>query len=172
MEKFLIKPVILFLSRRDWSLEKIRKLQKKILIGFSIFFTITVLRFEFGFNNPNFSVSVSADIPFLIIEMVLFTLYTMYLYYYFKYFDKVKEYYLFSLLSDHKQVVCAYHDKDIENKVYKIEKIVVSGIFGTTAHIHIRGDEHYYFDDWRAFKFVGVKESRKLKLQQLKNIMK
>jgi len=178
MKKILFEPVILFLSRRGWSLEKIRKYQKNFLVGISIFFAITVLRFDIGFNDPNVWVSISTYIPLLIVEMILFTVFTFYVYYYFQYFDDVKKQYTLSLLSNHKQIVCAYPDDIFDNRIYKIEKgTEVNNYLGgslTTEviHIHIRGDETYQFDDWRVFKFVGVKESRKLKLQQLKDILK
>jgi len=165
--KELIGKLIIYLSRKNYSQDKIKHSQKKFLYVFLPIFIVTTFRFNFIEGG----ISVSANVTFLIINLFILSLLTLIFYLSVSYFTEVRVNYLSKLFKYHDQVVCAYSDTDFGDTVYKIEKNSHISSYGTNVHIHTISGKLYQFDDWRSFKFVGIKESRKLKLERLKTII-
>ena len=163
-----IKYLVIFFSRRDID---IKKYQKKILFSFIAVFVITALDFSFNVTGSIVGLSVSvSNITLLFIEIVSFGLLTYIFYLYYLWFDSIKYKYLIELFCN-KQIHCAYGDDRFDSNFHTIETNK-NGYGISNHHIHLSTGEIYRFDDSRAFKFVAVKDSRKLKLKKLKDIIK
>ena len=165
--KKLITKLVICLSRRNYSIDKIKHYQQKFIYWFLPILIVTTFKVDVAD-----SLIISARVYFLIINLVILGLLTLIFYLYVEYFEEIRKNYLYPLLKDHKQIVCAYSDKNFGNTIYEIEYCYDSWSNShNNPHIHTITGDVYNFDDWRSFKFVGMKESRKLKLERLKNIM-
>jgi len=167
--KNLLSKFIIYLSRKNLSKDKVKIFQKKFLYFFLPIFIITTFRLNTNIDNSTLGFEIYANIPFLIVNFFILVMNTLIFYLYDQYFDETRINYLRILFKNHKQIVCAYFDSNFGDKVYEIE---TSNYYShSNTHIHTTTGDVYKFDDWRAFKFVGIKESRKLKLEHLKNVM-
>lgn len=169
IKKFIGK-LIIYLSRKNYSDDKIKHYQKKFLYYFLPIFIFTTFRYN-TFTENSIGFEIYANIFFLIINLFILSLSTLTFYLYIKYFEEIRIEYLNKLFKEHNQVVCAYSDEVFGDRVYKIEEESYKPYYGSRTHIHMTNGNIYSFDDWRSFKFVGIKESRKRKLDHLKSVI-
>lgn len=162
---------IAYISRRDWNKEKVYKFQKYFIYIFTPIFLLTSFNYDFRIDGAIFGTTISLNVLFSIINFSLIGIVSSFLYLYKSYFGITLDRY-YNKMMDNEQVACAYKDSRFGKNAYKIFK----GDDGVSwrrnyrdRHILLSDEDRYYFDDWRTFKFVGMKESRKLKLQKLMN---
>lgn len=167
--KELIGKLIIYLSRKNYSQDKIKQFHKIFLYAFLPIFIITTFRVNPIENPIENGFSISANATFVIINLFILSLVTLIFYLYVQYFEEIRIEYLNKLFKDHNQVVCAYSDEVFDDSIYKIDKSTI--YYSSRIHIHMTNGNIYSFDDWRSFKFVGIKESRKRKLDHLKSII-
>ncbi len=161
--KKLIKFLIIHLSRNDWHKERIEKQQKRILYIFIVLFFSTAFNYDFYNEGVMIGGTISLNLTTFLIEIFLFGIFTFVSYLYNESYISVMYKYK-EKISNNKTVICAYPDDEFEKIVYDID----IDEFGT-AHIHHNDNRIYRLNDWKIFKFVNVKESRKLKLKKLMN---
>ena len=159
------------MSRKNKTLDDIRKYQKYFIIIFLPLFLLTAFKYNTSVQGSMFGVQISANIPLLIIGFIILSIATLFFFLYSENYNNIRNIYTNDLLRNHKQIVCAYSDISFGETVYEIEEDVDPFYRAKRKHVHTLTGEVYYFDDWRSFKFVGIKESRKLKLEHLKNVM-
>jgi len=170
----LLSKLVIYLSRKNFSQDKVKLYQKKFLYFFLPIFIITTFRLNTSVEGSMLGFEIYASIPFLIINFLILSVSTLIFYLYVEFFNEILINYLKNLFSNHKQVVCAYSDDSFGDKVYEIEQSKYHPTNyrgGSNIHIHTITGDIYQFDDWRSFKFVGIRESRKLKLEHLKSVM-
>jgi hypothetical protein len=91
----------------------------------------------------------------------------LYNYYYFDVLSKYRE----KLIQQNELITCAYFDDKFGNSKYRIEQGQHSYYNKYSTFIPYGDDDKiYHLDDFRVFKFVGMKDNRKLKLERLMNI--
>jgi len=174
--KNLFSKLIIYLSRKNHSKDNIKQYQKKFLYIFLPILIISTFRLSTNIEGAILGIKISANLTFFIINFFIMSIMTLAFYLYIEYFEEIRESYLKTLFKNHKQIICAYSDKNFGDKVYEIKqdyKKYLSSYHNYHEHpyIHTINGDVYNFFDWRAFKFVGIKESRKLKLKHLKSIM-
>lgn len=141
-------------------------LERFIVAATVILFFLTSFSYHFFSEGPLFGVKISVNIIPAIIEIVMFGILTYLFLYYQKNFNYFILQYKHELLY-FKEVTCAYDDDTFGKKTYTI----VEQEWNEEPHIHVRFNDDkgfkYYFNDYRIFKFVDVKNSRKMKLEKL-----
>ena len=169
--KKILTNLVIYISRRNKTLDDIKKYQKKFILIFLPIFLLTAFSYDTSIEGAIFGVQISANIIFLIIDFLIIGAVTLLFYLYSENFEGIRQKYIDNLLMNHEQIICAYYDKSFGDTVYKIESEFDTYYRTNRKHVHTISGNIYYFNDWRVFKFVGVRESRKLKLEQLKSVM-
>lgn len=154
------------MSRKNYSIYDIKKYQNKFIHIFIPIFIITTFRVDFSVDGAIFGMVLSTSPSFLIINFLILGIVTLIFFLYAESHESVRINYSEQLVKSHTQVVCAYPDDSFGDKVYEVDKSNMRPY----GHIHLANGNIYTFSDWRTFKFVGVRESRKLKLEHLRNI--
>ena len=163
--KNLFYKITIYLSRKDYSPNTIKKFQKKFIYIFLIYFFLTTFRFDFS-SYMFLDGVLYANSFFLIFNLFILSMFTLFTIFYTDKWEQHRDKYLRKLLREHKEIVCSYKDNFLDNNVHEVKgSSLYRGIY--YYHIHLTTGEIYRFDDYRSFKFVGVKESRRIKLKRL-----
>lgn len=173
----LYKKTIYF-ARRDIIPETVNKYCRYILIIFTVIFLLTALSYDFSSDGVMFGVTISLKFIISIIEMFLLGVFIYVIYLYNTKFDSFIEQYSKSLsLDDLTYISCVFSDSAFKKTTYKILNNEGTGYYFRNKYIEIESQnypdkkERYYFNDYRIFKFVDIKNGRKLKLENLsKNV--
>lgn len=164
-----ILKLVTYLSRRDIDITKIKHYNKIFLYSFSVLFLLTAFSYNFNIEGAIFGVKVSLNGIVCLIETIIFGIVTFLTYSYYRNYSSYINIYKKKLLDAHNEITCAYGDKLFGNKVYKID---IDNKFYSDYHIVVANGAKYKLNDHRIFKFVSVKNSRKLKLKNLQDSLK
>lgn len=165
LDSIIYKKVI-HLTRKDIVPEKINKYSKHVLTISGIIFILTSFSYNFSLDGALFGVKIYVNVIPALFEILFISLFTFVLYRYNSKFDYFIEVYRTSI-KNLNQVICAFEDCKIDKKVYDIKQDNNAGWLGRNDYYIEVQYGRYYFNDYRVFKFVDVKNSRKLKLKKL-----
>lgn len=167
------KNLIIFLCRKDFTLQKLLKINKYSLFIFIFLYLTIGLHWKIKFFNPNLKVSVELNIYIWWTLILLQNSLTIFISLFRIYFNTAHKEYIYSLLEE-KVVVVAYEDNIFKiGTTYKVAENYYS-------YNYYNRPEDGYFNGYYAglisiekekvFKFISSQKNRKLKLKKLSNL--
>jgi hypothetical protein len=172
--KRLFKKIVIYLCRKDYTVEKLNKINRYVFFAFILLIITIGLNWKINFKTPNISISVSLNLINWWTLIIFQNISSIFLILFSKNIYKYRIEYIQKLLNEKVVTVAYKDDKFTLGSTYKVDNKRRSCLT-----YHPSNGTNYFNGYWagnqeiekeKIFKFISDKENRKMKLNKLSKI--